>query len=246
MSAFHNTCPDGEQSRAYEGAARPAPPLVDRTTAEWFFRTVDERAAAAASRQRYREWRAHAVELRRTARGRRRWYLEVHPSGNRPFALGEHRAMAAQAVAWAEQSGRNVYLPMVALPRRVRRQQAWQGVRCSRNFRLGRRPGWRQGLHCSRRGPASGARIRDQFLKRSRRQFQLLWLFNRLIPVEEARPLARALADVVGDADGGTADAVHVWRVPGTLNWPKEAKVARGRPLAPQPVRLLHSGGPTS
>ena len=76
--------------------------------------------------------------------------------------------------------------------------------------------------------------------------FNVLWLFNRLIPVEEARPLARALADVVGDADGGTADAVHVWRVPGTLNWPKEAKVARGRPLAPQPVRLLHSGGPTS
>ena len=70
--------------------------------------------------------------------------------------------------------------------------------------------------------------------------FNLLWLFKSLLSVEEARALARALADVVGDPDGGTADPTHVWRVPGTLNWPKKAKVARGRPLVPQLVRIDH------
>src|SRR5262249_1540805 len=69
--------------------------------------------------------------------------------------------------------------------------------------------------------------------------FNVIWLFDRLVAVEEARPLARALADVVGDTDGGTADPTHVWRVPGTLNWPKKAKVARGRPLLPQLVRFV-------
>jgi hypothetical protein len=64
-------------------------------------------------------------------------------------------------------------------------------------------------------------------------------VFDRLIAVEEARPLARAFAAVIGDADGGTADPTHIWRVPGTLNWPKKAKIARGRPLVPQLVRLI-------
>jgi hypothetical protein len=40
----------------------------------------------------------------------------------------------------------------------------------------------------------------------------------------------------------GPADPIHVWRVPGTLNWPKKLKVARGRPLTPQPVRLVCFG----
>jgi hypothetical protein len=72
--------------------------------------------------------------------------------------------------------------------------------------------------------------------------FNLLWLFDRLITVEAARPLARALANVVDDANGSTADPTHIWRVPGTLNWPKKSKVARGRPLTPQLVRLDFCG----
>ena len=117
MSAFHNTCPDGEQSRAYEGAARPAPPLVDRTTAEWFFRTVDERAAAAAIASGIENGVLMLSSFGELPGADDAGTWKSIPSGNRPFALGEHRAMAAQAVAWAEQPGRNVYVSMAVYPR---------------------------------------------------------------------------------------------------------------------------------
>lgn len=53
----------------------------------------------------------------------------------------------------------------------------------------------------------------------------------------KAKALAVALSDFVG-ADAGTKDLSHVWRVPGTLNWPNKRKVERGRPPEPQPVRV--------
>jgi hypothetical protein len=57
------------------------------------------------------------------------------------------------------------------------------------------------------------------------------------LSVEEAKPLARALRLATG-ADSGTADVAHVWRVPGTLNWPNAAKIARGRDAIPVPVTI--------
>jgi hypothetical protein len=38
--------------------------------------------------------------------------------------------------------------------------------------------------------------------------------------------------------DHGTKDIAHVWRLPGTLNYPNAAKLGRGRPAEPQPVQL--------
>src|SRR5262249_52522663 len=54
---------------------------------------------------------------------------------------------------------------------------------------------------------------------------------------DEAKALAVALSDFVG-ADAGTKDLSHVWRVPGTLNWPNKRKVERGRSPEPQPIRV--------
>jgi predicted P-loop ATPase len=39
--------------------------------------------------------------------------------------------------------------------------------------------------------------------------------------------------------DHGTADISHVWRVPGTLNWPNKKKFDEGRAAEPQPVRVV-------
>ena len=36
---------------------------------------------------------------------------------NRAFAIGDYQAMAMQAVAWAKEPGRNVYLPPTVFPR---------------------------------------------------------------------------------------------------------------------------------
>ena len=55
--------------------------------------------------------------------------------------------------------------------------------------------------------------------------------------VQEAKPIAQALADAAG-CDHRTKDVSGVWRIPGGLNWPNKKKVERGRTLDPQPVRI--------
>ncbi|MCK0197744.1 AAA family ATPase [Ancylobacter sp. 6x-1] len=64
---------------------------------------------------------------------------------------------------------------------------------------------------------------------------QPMWLFDRPVTPDVARAIARGLKAVTG-SDHGTVDLAHVWRVPGTLNWPGNAKIARGR--NPEPVAV--------
>lgn len=58
--------------------------------------------------------------------------------------------------------------------------------------------------------------------------FQCFVLLDRAIPPADAKPLAAALKRGAG-ADHCTMDLSHVWRVPGTMNWPNAKKLARGR-----------------
>ena len=74
-------------------------------------------------------------------------------------------------------------------------------------------------------------------LETSAGNFQPFFLFNSPLKLRNAKRLAQALQKTTG-ADSGTADISHVWRVPGTLNWPSATKLARGRPAAPQLVRV--------
>lgn len=69
----------------------------------------------------------------------------------------------------------------------------------------------------------------------SQGNFQPAWLFEKPVASAVAEPLARALKAATG-SDHGTADVAHIWRVPGTLNWPNQAKLARGRPADPAGV----------
>jgi hypothetical protein len=61
---------------------------------------------------------------------------------------------------------------------------------------------------------------------------QQVILFDKPMSPADAKPLAVALQRATG-ADYGTADISHVWRIPGTLNWPSEAKIKRGRSSEP-------------
>lgn len=65
---------------------------------------------------------------------------------------------------------------------------------------------------------------------------QVTYFFTKAITAQEAAPIAQALCQLVGDADFGTADVNHIWRVAGTLNHPKASKLKRGRPATPQRV----------
>ncbi len=66
---------------------------------------------------------------------------------------------------------------------------------------------------------------------------QPVYPFARPLQPAEAKPIADALQIATG-SDHGTKDLAHVWRVPGTLNWPNKKKLERGRPLEPQLVRV--------
>jgi hypothetical protein len=67
---------------------------------------------------------------------------------------------------------------------------------------------------------------------------QPMWLFDRPVVPTVAKAVARGLKAATG-ADHGTADVAHVWRVPGTLNWPNKAKLSRGRPEEPAAVAIV-------
>lgn len=67
--------------------------------------------------------------------------------------------------------------------------------------------------------------------------YQCFVLLDSPLSVADAKPLARSLK-VAANADHCTVDMAHVWRVPGTLNWPNAKKLARGRPSNPAPVAI--------
>jgi RepB DNA-primase from phage plasmid len=64
--------------------------------------------------------------------------------------------------------------------------------------------------------------------------FQRVYIFPKPLPAAAAKPVLCALHAAVG-GDSAQKDVSHVWRIPGTLNWPTKSKVARGRP--PEPAR---------
>lgn len=66
---------------------------------------------------------------------------------------------------------------------------------------------------------------------------QPFWLFDEPVTPDVAKEIARGLKEATG-SDHGTADIAHVWRVPGTLNWPNAKKLERGRSPEPVPVTV--------
>lgn len=70
--------------------------------------------------------------------------------------------------------------------------------------------------------------------------FQCFLLLDSAMQVSEAKALATALKRGA-NADHCTVDLAHVWRVPGTLNWPNAKKLARGRDPEPVPVTVAEA-----
>lgn len=60
-------------------------------------------------------------------------------------------------------------------------------------------------------------------------------LLDKPMPPAKAEALAKALQKATG-SDSGTGDITHVWRIPGSLNYPNAGKLARGRDPAPASV----------
>jgi putative DNA primase/helicase len=62
-------------------------------------------------------------------------------------------------------------------------------------------------------------------------------LLSEALPPSDAKQFARALKRATR-ADAAD-DLSHVWRLAGTSNFPNKAKIGRGRPPHPQPVRIV-------
>ena len=67
--------------------------------------------------------------------------------------------------------------------------------------------------------------------------FHAVYPLGPALPPKDAKPVAVALSDAIG-GDSGTKDVSHLWRIPGTLNWPSAKKLGRGRPKTPQLVTI--------
>ena len=67
--------------------------------------------------------------------------------------------------------------------------------------------------------------------------FQSIYVFARPLSVREAKPVLCAMHEAIG-GDSAQKDCSHVWRIPGTLNWPTKSKLARGRLPEPAPVQI--------
>ncbi len=74
-------------------------------------------------------------------------------------------------------------------------------------------------------------------IESSEGNFQPVFPLGRALPPAEAKPIAIALSDAIG-GDSGTKDTSHLWRIPGTLNWPTKKKLDRGRSPIPQLVKI--------
>lgn len=77
----------------------------------------------------------------------------------------------------------------------------------------------------------------DMVLETSEGRFQCMYLFDAPVSPEEAKQIANAITEESG-ADACSKDIAHIWRVPGTLNWPTARKRAQGRKLEPQLVQM--------
>ena len=79
----------------------------------------------------------------------------------------------------------------------------------------------------------------DYVLETSSGRFQAGYILDRGIPVDQAKAVAEKLQGY-SKCDFGTKDVCHVWRIPGTLNWPNKKKVSSGRNPEPQMVGVVN------
>ena len=69
-------------------------------------------------------------------------------------------------------------------------------------------------------------------IETSKGNYQPFWPLAGALPTANAKAIAVPLGDALG-GDKGSKDVSHIWRIPGTLNWPGATKLARGRSPVP-------------
>lgn len=156
-------------------------------------------------------------------------------SRHQHFKVGDHEAMAEAAAAWTAE-GFNTYRALVANRSGLKATERGGAADAVAVFGIGADLDGDKGNAFSVDDLPLPATIVTRSSSVPDENFNVAYLLTRAISADEARPIAWGLSEAVGDADGGTSDVVHVWRIAGTLNHPKASKLKRGRPAEPQAV----------
>ncbi len=158
-------------------------------------------------------------------------FIEGAPGTITHHRAGDVAGMYESVVAHANTPGANVYVPLCVMRRNLPRGK--KGAESDVIAALGLAADMDADT-----GKVGEMPVEPSFvIETSSGNSQQVILFDRPLSLEQAKPLAVALKKASG-SDHGTADISHVWRIPGTLNWPTKTKLARGRSAEPCVVTL--------
>jgi putative DNA primase/helicase len=155
------------------------------------------------------------------------------------IAIGDVAGMVAAIRSMAEEPHRNVYISLTVMRADLAARQ--KGYEADIVGVLGLVADFddAEAADYTRRLPVTAPYV----LETSEGRFQAFLLFDHPVKLIEAKPVASALKRAA-NCDHGTADMSHVWRVPGTKNWPNRKKVIKqGRSPEPQMVRVVKPWG---
>lgn len=152
------------------------------------------------------------------------------------FPIGDVGRMVDHVMTWTVEEHRNVYIPPV-----VMRPDLPAGKRGGKEdivtvFGLVADYDDADAANWPTRVPIGPSWI----LETSTGRFQTVFLLNPS-DAANAESLAHRL-QLTAKCDHGTKDIDHVWRIPGTLNWPNRKKFKEGRSLDPVLVRTVPGG----
>lgn len=163
-------------------------------------------------------------------------YGEGISSKIRHFQIGEYEAMAECAAQWSEEPRRNVYAPLVVMRQALAKNSkggesdivAVLGIVA--DFDDDNAKNWEKRLPLEP----------DYVYETSAGRFQAACLFKTPLSMIEAKNVGIRLKSF-SCCDHGTRDMSHIWRLPGTKNYPNQKKLNEGRSPEPQTVNVVKS-----
>lgn len=163
---------------------------------------------------------------------------DLQPS-NKHFEVGNVRSMVQEIMRWQAIPNANVYVPLAVL-----RRDSVGTIKRGGEADVVALLGLVLDLD-SDRGKAGSLPPEPRpsiVIETSQGNYQAFYLFERALSRQEAKCLAVDVTNAVC-SDHGTKDISHVWRVPGTLNWPDQNKRKRGRSRNPWLVTIKEASG---
>jgi RecA-family ATPase len=149
------------------------------------------------------------------------------------FAIGAVDAMTDLIIRLCRETHRNVYAPLAVL--RPDLPDGKKGSESDVVAVLGLVADFDD--EQAAQWPTRLPKAPEYVLETSVERFQTFYLFDRPQPLADVKPIAIRLK-AFARCDHGSVDMSHVWRIPGTPNWPNVKKAKAGRSLEPQMAKV--------